>query len=129
MSKVLTDFTDGFNFALELKEHSKITPNDYLKCCAFLEELSKSKKLSFVFDDYDVLYTEKEIVSSKGEILRIDRMFYDQNCWWIIDYKTANKTPSDITQIEIYINVLKEMGYKKIKGLLIYLPRLEVIHV
>ena len=129
MSKVLTDFTDGFKFALELKEHSKITHKDYLTCCAYLEELRKSKKLSFIFNDYDFLYTEKEIVSSKGEILRIDRMFFNQNCWWIIDYKTANKTPSDIKQIETYINVLKEMGYKKIKGLLIYLPQLEVIHV
>ena len=35
LSKVLTDFKDAFNFALELKEHSKITPEDYLKCCAF----------------------------------------------------------------------------------------------
>ena len=129
ISKVLTDFKDGFNFALELKEHSKITPEDYLKCCTFLEKLSNSKELSFVFDDYDTVYTEKEILNSNGEILRIDRMFYDQNCWWIIDYKTANKTPSDIEQIETYIDVLKEMGYKKVKGLLIYLPQLELIHV
>ena len=129
ISKVLTDFKDGFNFALELKEHSKITPEDYLKCCTFLEKLSNSKELSFVFDDYDTVYTEKEILNSNGEILCIDRMFYDQNCWWIIDYKTANKTPSDIEQIETYIDVLKEMGYKKVKGLLIYLPQLELIHV
>ena len=129
ISKVLTDFTDGFNFALELKELSKITLEDYLKCCTFLEKLSNSKELSFVFDDYETLYTEKEILNSKGEILRIDRMFYDQNCWWIIDYKTANKTPSDIEQIETYIDILKEMGYKKVKGLIIYLPQLELIHV
>ena len=57
MSKVLTDFTDGFKFALELKEHSKITHKDYLTCCAYLEELRKSKKLSFIFNDYDFLYT------------------------------------------------------------------------
>ena len=129
MSKVGTNFTDGFNFALELKEQYKITHTDYEKCCAYLEVLRKSKNLSFVFEEYDILYTEKEIVSSKGEIMRIDRMFYDQNYWWIIDYKTAKKTPSDIDQIETYMSVLKEIGYQKIKGMLIYLPHLEVIHV
>ena len=39
--------------------------------------------------------------------MRIDRMFYDQNYWWIIDYKTSKKTSSDIDQIETYISVLK----------------------
>ena len=129
MSKVGTNFTDGFNFALDLKEHYKITQTDYDKYCAYLERLSKSKNLSFVFKEYEILYTEKEIVNSKGEIMRIDRMFYDQNYWWIIDYKTSKKTSSDIDQIETYISVLKEIGYQKIKGLLIYFPNLEVIHV
>ena len=33
------------------------------------KELSNSKELSFVFDDYETLYTEKEILNSKGEIM------------------------------------------------------------
>ena len=61
-----------------------------------------------MFKEYEILYTEKEIVNSKGEIMRIDRMFYDQNYWWIIDYKTSKKTSSDIDQIETYISVLKK---------------------
>ena len=58
ISKVLTDFKDGFNFALELKELSKITLEDYLNVVLF-KELSNSKELSFVFDDYET-FTQKK---------------------------------------------------------------------
>ncbi len=129
ISKVYSNFNDGFNFATELKELGKITQEEYEKSLSYLDKLSESNRFSFVFEDHPIIYNEKEIVNNKGEILRLDRIFFDQEFWWIIDYKTAKKVSSDIKQVESYVHDLNEMGYKKVKGLIIYLPSLEVIHV
>ena len=65
--------------------------------------------------------------TKSGKVKRIDRMIFHNDYWWIIDYKTSSKEASDTNQIKSYMNEFEKMGYKNVKGMLIYLPSLETI--
>ena len=54
-------------------------------------------------------------------------MIFHNDYWWIIDYKTSSKETSDINQIKSYMDEFEKMGYKNVKGMLIYFPSLETI--
>ena len=64
---------------------------------------------------------EAEILLPDGKTYRPDRLVFDDDILTIIDYKTGNSKESDINQIKKYRNILFDMGYEKIKKVLIYI--------
>lgn len=64
---------------------------------------------------------EAEILLPDGKTYRPDRLVFDDDKLTIIDYKTGSLRESDVKQIKKYGNILFDMGYKKIKKVLIYI--------
>jgi len=64
---------------------------------------------------------EAEILLPDGKSYRPDRLVFDDEKLTIIDYKTGSQKESDIKQINKYWNILVDMGYEKIKKVLIYI--------
>lgn len=72
---------------------------------------------------------EAEIIQPDGKVIRPDRIIGNNENTYIIDYKTGNKSPNHIKQLENYKKAVIEMGYKNVKLLLVYIkdePEVEI---
>lgn len=88
----------------------------------WVEALLKNKKTAVFFNPGDEVYTEKEVVNSKGEMNRIDRLIVKKDEVWVIDFKSSDDGARDhYSQIKRYEDALKQI-YKrsKVRGFLIY---------
>ena len=75
-----------------------------------------------------LIKNEKTIASRQREC-RPDRVIIEKDRTVVIDYKTGQKEPEHITQIENYSDILQEMGYRNIEKYLLYLESREVVEV
>lgn len=64
-----------------------------------------------------------------GSQKRIDRIMLGKNRTVIVDYKTGEKKQADKAQVEIYANVLAQMGYPNVQAFLVYLKDMKVEEV
>lgn len=94
------------------------------------KEISKSLLTHFLednnrrifFGETDaIIKTEVEIIDSKGNLYRIDRLIIDNSNCIIIDFKTGNKETTHQQQIMQYVDLLREIGFSKIEAYLIYI--------
>ncbi len=67
-----------------------------------------------------VVKTEPEILQAEGESSRPDRVVFDGIEVTVIDYKTGKRSQSHRRQIERYGQLLQEMGYQRVRKLLVY---------
>ncbi len=88
----------------------------------WVRKLLKDKKMSVFFDPADTAFTEKEIVTSKGEMNRIDRLIIKKDEVWVIDYKSSDEMIRDhAAQVKRYESALKQIfNRSKVRGFLIY---------
>lgn len=80
-------------------------------------------ELKQFFSGKSMSFTERDIISASGEILRPDRLNLNGNRVSIIDYKTGGEDQKHREQISRYAMVLKEMGFEVEKKLLVYLNK------
>lgn len=94
-----------------------------------INNLFKIDEVKNVFNDFDELKNEREILLSDGTWFKPDRVVLKNNTTYIIDYKTGEQEKKHIEQIEHYRNLLYNMGYTKIKCYLLYTkePKLEEV--
>lgn len=64
---------------------------------------------------------ETTIMDNHGQERRPDRIVFIDNKVVVIDYKTGQKMDKYEEQINIYCNLLKQMGYDKVEGHLLYI--------
>lgn len=78
--------------------------------------------------DY-IVKTEASTLQPGGVMRRIDRTMIRDGMAIAVDFKTGKRNPADKRQVEDYIELLREMGYKKVDGYLLYLDEVEVVKV
>ena len=85
------------------------------------------KLKSFYKDDIEV-YNEREILTKNNEIIIPDRLILQSDkSAVIIDYKTGGICKSHQDQLDHYASVVKSLGYRIDKKILIYIyPQLNV---
>jgi len=77
-----------------------------------------------------IVRTEPEILERGGEASRPDRVVFDGDETVVIDYKTGKRSDYHRKQIDRYGRLLQEMGYLKIRKLLVYLgTEVEVVEI
>ncbi len=64
-----------------------------------------------------------------GTQKRIDRIMLGKTRTVIVDYKTGEKKQADKEQVEMYANVLAQMGYPNVQAFLVYLKDMKVVEV
>ena len=94
-----------------------------------IENLFKIDKVQDVFNDFDELKNEREILLQNGEWYKPDRVVVKKNRTYIVDYKTGEKEKKHIEQITNYKVLLSEMGYKNINSYLLYTKDAELKEV
>ena len=67
-------------------------------------------------------WTEKELVSDRGEIIRIDRLVRRENEFFVLEFKTGREEATHPLQVKHYLRILKSLGVaQRPKGILYYL--------
>lgn len=75
----------------------------------------------FYSDEVYTIYTEKEIITQQGAILIPDRLLLNNHTAIIIDYKTGDPDMRYVQQLHLYANALREMQFREVKMLLVYI--------
>ena len=82
------------------------------------------------FFDIDDVWTEKEFVSVKGEIIRVDRLVRRGDAFRLLEFKTGKKEAFHAAQVRRYLRILRHLGVGgRIDGFLYYLETGELRHV
>ena len=75
-------------------------------------------------------WTEKELVSKRGEIIRIDRMVRRSDGLHVLEFKTGRKEEAHVDQVRRYLRILRSLDIAAtLRGHLYYLETGELLHV
>ncbi len=96
------------------------------------------EKLATLFTDTQIkewfsgkyqIKTEAPVILPDGTTMRPDRILVTGDKAIAIDFKTGQKKPSDLKQVEAYKILLTRMGYKRVEGYLLYLDDITYLKV
>jgi len=93
-----------------------------------IANLMQHPALKEYFSDNVQVKNEAELFLANGDIIRPDRVVTDNQQHTIIDFKTGEKSPSHIKQLQLYKHTLRSISPKNVKAFLVYLPN-EVVEV
>ncbi|MFM7855664.1 MAG: Dna2/Cas4 domain-containing protein, partial [Flammeovirgaceae bacterium] len=85
--------------------------------------------LSFCFSKEATHKTEVSIFTKEGYEKRIDRISMLEKKVCVLDYKTGEETAHDGQQVREYCELLREMGFTTISGVLVYLNEKRVVQL
>ena len=89
-----------------------------------LEKLVHHEKLQPYFEEGVLVRNESELIRKDAKektFHRPDRVVVTENELVLIDYKTGAREKKHIEQMERYAGLFEELGYRKIKKLLVYI--------
>ena len=81
------------------------------------------------FTRSDEVILEQPMLLPGGEVKRIDRLVKKRDFWHLLDFKTGQPRTKDRNQVYKYIGILSRMGFKELKGYLIYLDPVSLIRL
>ena len=99
---------------LAMEEDKKSTIKKVLK------QIISDESLSPYFSEKAKVLNEVSILKADGSVRRPDRIVITQEEVMVIDYKTGKESPKYEEQLEEYKSLLIEMGYKNVKGRLVF---------
>ena len=105
-----------------------LNQEDYVRIKKEAGEIIQSVKISHLFKSNLKVFSEFNILSPSGVVLRPDRVVVHSNKFAsLIDYKTG--APSRLHEIQManYEDVLFSMGFNKVDKYLVYLTESNVI--
>ena len=106
---------------LEAREEGLFKDQEEKEIEKVIFEVVTHSDLQEYYSEGVVNFNERDMISGQGEILRPDRLNFQNGGVSIIDYKTGGEDIKHVEQINSYARVLEEMGYRIDKKLLIYL--------
>ncbi len=104
-----------------IKEHDKIKK--------LLERALANPKAAEWFNGSYRLYNERAILYSEGESRRPDRVMINGDTAIVVDYKFARPVEKHKEQVQFYMKLLREIGYRNVKGYLWYVYKNEILDV
>ncbi|MDD5668703.1 MAG: UvrD-helicase domain-containing protein [Candidatus Omnitrophica bacterium] len=128
----VSDDDDAGTVIASAAEHAKASypgpeAREWNDICLTVVQLLKNKRIRefFVFSEGDV-FQEKEVVDTRGNTRRIDRLIVKDKEILIVDYKSSrDTTKSHENQVREYACILKDIyAWKKIRGYLVYLDEM-----
>jgi ATP-dependent exoDNAse (exonuclease V) beta subunit len=106
-----------------------IQQKDAAAVAELMQQVVNHLQLQEYFSSGNLVRTEAELVLPTGEILIPDRVVETPTHMAVIDFKTGMPNAKYTEQILAYMNELKHMGYKNVKGYLVYTATMQVQEV
>ena len=130
ISKVSNDFSKAYYFLSQLSLKDQISELVFNQCHDLIQKIESSTKFDFIYNNYDHIYNEREIIDQNGELLRLDRLIIKNNKAVVIDYKTSSeKTPNHKDQVLNYVRALEHSNFVEVSGYLLYVSDLDLVKV
>jgi len=104
-----------------LENQGDISKDNLSEIKKVVENIVEHPKLSNYFNEDVLVFNEREIISLDGEIIIPDRLVYENGALIIIDYKTGKQEENHRQQLYKYESILKDIGYKIHKKMLVYI--------
>ena len=101
------------------------TREEYIKIEKCLKDLFSSIQVCKYFNNCWNVFTEKQILDTKGRTYIPDRLLFSKknDKVIVIDFKTGEEDDKHKKQIIEYANVLNSMGYQNVERILIYINK------
>ena len=128
ISKIYTDFSTGYKYLDSQTFNTSFDSSFILKCKDLLQKIENNKSLSFIYQSNQLIYNEREFLSSDGDIYRLDRLLIQNNKAIIIDYKTS-KGDNDINQLTNYLTNINLCEFDNVSAFLLYVSNNELLEV
>lgn len=112
------DITDTFNTLLKNGEINDYD-TEYLK--RKILQIVAHPGISKYYQSDIKVYNEKDILTTKGKVIRPDRIVFNDNKVTIIDYKTGLKNTKYKEQLYEYADALQLMGFEIENKIIIYI--------
>ncbi len=113
----------------ELKLSGTLSQDTFQEVSAKITNLLNHPEVAPWFSGSWEVKTEVPVLPLSGEMKRLDRVMLKEDEAVVIDYKSSAKNIEDPMQVQQYVQLLREMGYKKVEGYLLYLADTEVVRV
>lgn len=111
-----------------LRFEGKIEGSELSYYRELLQELLGHPSVSKWFDGSYQVKTEAAILSTRER--RPDRVMINNSEVLVVDYKFGHqKHPNHISQVRQYIQLIKKMGYEKVKGYIWYAGKGDIVEV
>ncbi|MBT0607046.1 UvrD-helicase domain-containing protein [Aequorivita echinoideorum] len=120
MAKIISA-SDAEEILYEIEQRGNTTTEELQNLRRTVSTIINHPELKYLFDGNGNVFSERDIISKEGIILRPDRLnIFLDNTAVVVDYKTGNESQKHITQINSYANAIEDMGFKVIEKILIY---------
>ncbi len=106
-----------------------ITSDEKKRLEKSLDKLFADPQINMLFRSGPVVKPESEILLPNGTTFRPDRVNFERDKTEVIDFKTGKESKSHHKQIKTYMDILKEMGHKNVKGYLLYINETKVVEM
>ena len=112
----------------QLHKKGKIDANEVIAIREKVNVLLKNTHFLSYFAE-GIQFNEQELIDQDGKLLIPDKIIQRDEDIIVVDFKTGQATPRHKKQISEYIQTLKQMGYKMVRGELFYTEEAEIVHV
>ena len=107
------------------EKRMEITREDRQHYNKLLTKLWKNETIKGWFSGVGEVKTEVVVLPQDGEIKRMDRVIIQETQAIVIDFKSGHPRTEDEKQLQTYVKLLQEMGYK-VEGYLLYLDSVHI---
>ena len=128
---LLSKKSAGFDVETLLRKLEKETTLNAEVKAAVAEHLQNLRDMPElnVFFEQGLAFTERDLLSSEGKVLRPDFVADMGDQLVILDYKTGEEKPAHHQQVAEYMEVLKAVERKQVKGYLVYTQKKSLVEV
>jgi ATP-dependent exoDNAse (exonuclease V) beta subunit len=106
-----------------------VSPDELVQWKDTFDWLIQEPSLRFCFSKEATHKTEVSIFTKEGDEKRIDRISMVEKKVCVLDYKTGEETAHDEQQVRAYCELLKEMGFTTVNGVVVYLNEKRVVQL
>ncbi len=120
--------TDMKTVFSRMAQRGTVAPSELDSLKQTVHRVVSHKELAPLFEIGDVIFNEKDIITSSGRLLRPDRInIHIDKSVTVIDYKTGHPNSSHANQLKEYAESLEDMGYFTRQLLLVYVNDREIV--
>jgi hypothetical protein len=94
-----------------------------------VDQIMNDTNLSQWFIDEELIFAERDILTPDGSVYRPDRVISKAGKSVIIDFKTGKRKEEHLDQINLYKQLLGQLGQEVGNGVLLYLDDLSTVYV
>ncbi|MDO9038306.1 MAG: PD-(D/E)XK nuclease family protein, partial [Lutibacter sp.] len=99
----------------------EITVEEQKELIDILKKIINHQQLALYFDQNNMVFTEREIITLDKQTVIPDRLIFNENNVTIIDYKTGKYDEKHRHQINTYAIALENLNFNVEKKLLVYI--------